>query len=116
MATYCTLSIVPALFKEKKCQILRLSLNLKSHWCQKVKICALNSLDIKTLVNLLYLWISHLVPKLKSKGKTKMTMIPPKIRKLPGLHKPNGGYIAKPQQGTSNSNRSLYMGGAKMIK
>lgn len=45
-----------------------------------------------------------------------MTMIPPKIRKLPGLHKPNGGYIAKPQQGSSNSNRSLYMGGAKMIK
>jgi len=45
-----------------------------------------------------------------------MTMIPPKIRKLPGLHKPSAAYIPKPQQGTSNSNRSLYMGGAKMIK
>jgi len=43
-------------------------------------------------------------------------MIPPKIRKLPNLHKPQNGYISKPQQGTSNSNRSLYMGGAKMIR
>ncbi len=45
-----------------------------------------------------------------------MTMIPPKIKKLPNLHKPQSGYVAKPQQASSNSNRSLYMGGAKMIR
>lgn len=44
-----------------------------------------------------------------------MTMIPPKIKKLPNLHRPIG-YVEKPQQGSSNSNRSLYMGGSKMIK
>ena len=43
-----------------------------------------------------------------------MTMIPPKIKKLPNLHKPLGGYIAKPSQGSVHSNRSLYMGGAKL--
>lgn len=42
-----------------------------------------------------------------------MTMIPPKIKKLPKLHKPVG-YVNKPAQGSSHSNRSLYMGGAKM--
>lgn len=45
-----------------------------------------------------------------------MTMIPPKIKKLPNLHKTQSGYIKKPQQGSSHSNRSLYMGGAKMVK
>ena len=43
-----------------------------------------------------------------------MTMIPPKIKKLPNLHKPPSGYINKPQQGSAHSNRSLYLGGAKM--
>ena len=45
-----------------------------------------------------------------------MTMIPPKIKKLPNLHKPLSGYIEKPQMASSNSNRSLYMGGAKMVR
>lgn len=45
-----------------------------------------------------------------------MTMIPPKIRGLPKLHKPPSGYIAKPQMSSSNSNRSLYMGGTKMVR
>lgn len=43
-----------------------------------------------------------------------MTMIPPKIRSLPNLRKKTIGYIKNPQQGSSHSNRSLYMGGAKM--
>lgn len=42
-----------------------------------------------------------------------MTMIPPKIKKLPKLNKPVG-YVKTPTQGSSHSNRSLYMGGAKM--
>lgn len=45
-----------------------------------------------------------------------MTMIPAKIKKLPGLRKPQVGYISKPSQGSANSNNSLYMGGAKMVK
>lgn len=45
-----------------------------------------------------------------------MTMIPPKIKKLPGLRKNPSGYIPNPQQGSTHSNRSLYMGGAKMVK
>jgi hypothetical protein len=45
-----------------------------------------------------------------------MTMIPPKIRGLPKLHKPPAGYVNKPQQGSVHSNRSLYMGGAKMVR
>lgn len=45
-----------------------------------------------------------------------MTMIPPKIKKLPNLHKPQSGYVKKPQMASSNSNRSLYLGGAKMIR
>lgn len=45
-----------------------------------------------------------------------MTMIPPKIKKLPGLRKPSVGYINNPQQGSSHSNRSLYMGGSKMVR
>lgn len=45
-----------------------------------------------------------------------MTMIPPQIKKLPKIHKPPSGYVEKPQMGSSNSNRSLYMGGAKMVK
>ena len=43
-----------------------------------------------------------------------MTMIPPKIKKLPKLHKPLGGYVNNPSQGSTHSNRSLYLGGAKM--
>lgn len=43
-------------------------------------------------------------------------MIPPKIKKLPGLRPKPVGYIDNPQQGSSHSNRSLYMGGAKMVK
>lgn len=45
-----------------------------------------------------------------------MTMIPPKIKKLPGLRKPANGYIKDSQKGTSNSSRSLYLGGAKMVR
>lgn len=45
-----------------------------------------------------------------------MTMIPPKIKKLPNLHKMQSGYINKPQQGSAHSNRSLYLGGAKLVK
>lgn len=44
-----------------------------------------------------------------------MTMIPPKIRGLPNLHKLKG-YVNKPQQGSRHSNRDLYMGGQKMIR
>ncbi len=43
-------------------------------------------------------------------------MIPPKIKKLPGLRKPAVGYIKEPQQGSAHSNRSLYLGGAKMVR
>ena len=45
-----------------------------------------------------------------------MTMIPPKIKKLPKLHKPQTGYVSNPQQGSTHSNRSLYLGGSKMVK
>lgn len=46
-----------------------------------------------------------------------MTMIPPKIRGLPNLRKPQSGYIKNTQQGSMHSNRSLYRGGAKsMVK
>ena len=42
-----------------------------------------------------------------------MTMIPPKIKKLPGLRKVSG-YTKNMPQGSTHSNRSLYMGGAKL--
>jgi hypothetical protein len=45
-----------------------------------------------------------------------MTMIPPKIKKLPGLRKKQAGYVEKPQQGSAHSNRSLYLGGAKLVR
>jgi hypothetical protein len=45
-----------------------------------------------------------------------MTMIPPKIKKLPNLHKPQSGYIRTPEKGQTNGNRSLYMGGAKLVR
>ena len=45
-----------------------------------------------------------------------MTMIPPKIKKLPKLHKPISGYVDKPEQGSMHSNRGLYLGGAKMVR
>lgn len=45
-----------------------------------------------------------------------MTMIPPKIKKLPGLRKVQEGYIKNPQQGSAHSNRSLYLGGAKLVR
>lgn len=44
-----------------------------------------------------------------------MTMIPPKIKKLPNLHKPVG-YKNKPTQSSVHSNRSLPYGGAKMVR
>jgi len=44
-----------------------------------------------------------------------MTMIPPKIKGLPNLHRPKG-YIKKPSQGSVHSGRGLYMGGAKMVR
>lgn len=44
-----------------------------------------------------------------------MTMIPRRIKKLPNLRPKPSGFIEKPQQSSSNSNRSLYMGG-KMIR
>ena len=43
-------------------------------------------------------------------------MIPPKIKKLPKLRQPISGYIKKPEQGSMHSNRTLYMGGTKMIR
>jgi len=43
-------------------------------------------------------------------------MIPPKIRGLPNLRKSQSGYVKKPQMASSNSNRSLYLGGAKIIR
>jgi hypothetical protein len=43
-----------------------------------------------------------------------MTMIPPKIKKLPGLRKQKTDYTKNMAQGSAHSNRSLYMGGAKM--
>lgn len=45
-----------------------------------------------------------------------MTMIPPKIKKLPGLRKGQSGYIAKPQQGSVHANKDLFMGASKMVK
>lgn len=45
-----------------------------------------------------------------------MTMIPPKIKKLPGLRVKPVGYIKQPQQGLAHSNRGLYLGGAKLIR
>jgi len=45
-----------------------------------------------------------------------MTMIPPRIKKLPGLRKPASGYIKEPAQGSTHSNRSLPFGGAKMVR
>lgn len=45
-----------------------------------------------------------------------MTMIPPKIKKLPNLRKASSGYVKNPQQGSTHSNRSLPYGGAKMVR
>lgn len=45
-----------------------------------------------------------------------MTMIPPRIKKLPGLRKKPSGYISNAQQGSTHSNRSLPFGGAKMVR
>jgi hypothetical protein len=45
-----------------------------------------------------------------------MTMIPPKIKQLPNLRGAPKGYVNKPQQGSTHSNRSLTMGGAKMVR
>lgn len=44
-----------------------------------------------------------------------MTMIPPKIKGLPKLRQKPQGYLDKPQQGTSHSNRGLYNNG-KMVR
>ncbi len=44
-----------------------------------------------------------------------MTMIPPKIKKLPNLHKPVG-YVEKPQQASTHSNRSMYPVGVNKMR
>lgn len=41
-------------------------------------------------------------------------MIPPKIKKLPNLHKPQSGYLSKSKTSSGPSSRDLYMGGAKL--
>lgn len=41
-------------------------------------------------------------------------MIPPRIKKLPNLHKPVG-FVKKPQQGSVHSNRSLNLGTRKSV-
>ena len=43
-----------------------------------------------------------------------MTMIPPKIKKLPNLHKAQAGYISKGKTHSSPNASGLYQGGAKM--
>lgn len=43
-------------------------------------------------------------------------MIPPKIKKLPGLRKKVVGYIKNPQQGSVHSNRSLYPGFNRSVR
>jgi hypothetical protein len=43
-------------------------------------------------------------------------MIPPKIKKLPNLHKPQTGYIQNPQQGSSHANKGGFVGSTKMLK
>lgn len=43
-----------------------------------------------------------------------MTMLPPKIKKLPNLHKTKG-YVVNPQQGSTHSNRSMIAPG-KMVR
>lgn len=43
-----------------------------------------------------------------------MTMIPPKIKKLPNLHKPIG-CKDKPIQSSTHSNRSMYPVGVKKM-
>lgn len=44
-----------------------------------------------------------------------MTMIPPKIKGLPNLRNKTQGYLTKPQQGSTHSNRGLYNGG-RMVR
>lgn len=43
-----------------------------------------------------------------------MTMIPPKIKKLPNLHKPIG-YVKKPTASSAQSNRSINAN-AKLVR
>ena len=43
-------------------------------------------------------------------------MIPPRIKKLPGLRKASSGYIDKAQQGSTHSNRDTFMGASKMVR
>lgn len=45
-----------------------------------------------------------------------MTMIPPKIKKLPGLRSKPKDSISKPTQGSSHSNNSLLANGSKMVR
>lgn len=47
-----------------------------------------------------------------------MTMLPPKIKKLPGLRKSQSGDNKTQQQSSSHSNRAFYMGGtsSKLIR
>ena len=44
-----------------------------------------------------------------------MTMIPPKIKKLPNLRKAQSGYVTKPSQGSTHSNRAL-INSSKMVR
>lgn len=45
-----------------------------------------------------------------------MTMIPPKIKKLPKLRKEQKGYIKNASQGSAHASKDLYLGGIKMVK
>jgi hypothetical protein len=45
-----------------------------------------------------------------------MTMIPPKIKKLPGLRQPQTGYIANKSGGKSNPNKSVVYQPQKMVR
>jgi len=44
-----------------------------------------------------------------------MTMLPPKIKKLPNLHNPQSGYIGKTQQ-TSGKSNGGFIGTSKMVR
>jgi len=42
-------------------------------------------------------------------------MIPPRIKKLPNLHKPQPGAIVKNKNTDKHNNPSLYQGGARLL-
>ncbi len=45
-----------------------------------------------------------------------MTMIPPKIKKLPGLRVPQSGYIENNKKSSGVSNKSMPYSGVKMVR